>query len=73
MDTRVVVRCLGPGDEHTFRSVDPKVNRMCSKCAAKIAAMNLSPMCSRQPTTAMRDSYRAGIVADIIPEPTCGD
>ena len=71
MNNRVVVRCLGPGDEHTFRSLDPKMNRVCPKCAARIAALNLSLLCSRQPTVV--DSHRKSIVADIVPEPTCGD
>ena len=72
MDNRVVVRCLGPGKEdHYFRSVDKSGNRICPKCAIKIAALNLSLLCSRQPTVV--DNHRKSIVADILPEPTCGD
>lgn len=31
---KVRVRCLGPGKEHTFLSVDPKRNRVCEQCQA---------------------------------------
>ncbi len=38
----VLVRCLGPGKEHEFLSVDPKTNRICESCQAKVRAANLS-------------------------------
>lgn len=41
-----VVRCLGPGPEHTFLSYDPTRHRICGKCAFK-QPRNISPLLDR--------------------------
>lgn len=33
---RLKIRCLGPGKEHHFASSDPKRNRVCRACKAKL-------------------------------------
>lgn len=30
--SRTLVRCLGPGSEHTFMSSNPTYHRVCSRC-----------------------------------------
>ena len=37
----VCVRCLGPGEEHTFLSRDKCKNRVCLACAKAMNQMNL--------------------------------
>ena len=32
-------RCLGPGPEHTFRSPDPAMIRICNACKKKTAGL----------------------------------
>ncbi len=32
------VRCLGPGPEHFFRSLDPTRVRICNRCQKRLAA-----------------------------------
>ncbi len=39
----VWVRCLGLGDEHKFRSPDPKRCRVCPACRRKLDESLLSP------------------------------
>jgi hypothetical protein len=33
-----MVRCLGPGEEHTFLSPDPVNRRVCERCAKSMDA-----------------------------------
>ena len=40
MSQRAMVRCLGPGKEHTFYSVSKVSNRVCPKCSYKLASLN---------------------------------
>ena len=37
-----LVRCLGPGDEHTFYTDDPSKRRICPRCRSRIQEMRLS-------------------------------
>lgn len=37
---KVVVRCLGPGEEHTFRSGDPTSERVCKGCREKLKTLS---------------------------------
>ena len=36
LPTPRVVRCLGPGREHTFRSPDPAHRRLCARCTLAV-------------------------------------
>jgi hypothetical protein len=38
------VRCLGPGQEHTFLSPDPVNRRICKKCQAWYKTNRFSPI-----------------------------
>ncbi len=55
--TRVQVRCLGPGPEHSFWSRDKCDNRICPKCARVINSEGyaaFSPLFQRRPTRGSR-------------------
>lgn len=45
MKGRVLVRCLGPGEEHEFLSHDRVRNRVCPRCRVTIKEM--STRCSQ--------------------------
>ncbi len=39
MTTGTVRRCLGPGNEHVFRSPDPVAIRICNACKKKTSGI----------------------------------
>jgi len=38
----ILVRCLGPGKEHKFKSTDPRRRRVCDNCTKKLAAIRVA-------------------------------
>jgi hypothetical protein len=49
----VLVRCLGPGPEHTFLSRDRKAHRICKACVEKLK--DCSRMMAEGPTKPDKD------------------
>lgn len=41
---KVSVRCLGPGKEHTFMSVDKRGRRICPQCTILLDKMTTAPL-----------------------------
>jgi hypothetical protein len=46
---RVLVRCLGPGDEHHFLSLDPTRERICLDCRLVIRNLRLGELYKGEP------------------------